>query len=75
MKKLQNVLGLFHDSHQQKVIFETLLETEENKRVRSFINEVLSPRLKTYQKKEILKIRKLLKRFLENEDLYRQVFS
>jgi CHAD domain-containing protein len=75
MKKLQNVLGLFHDSHQQKIIFEEVLETEENKRVRSFIKEVLLSSLKTYQKKEILEIEKLLKKFLKKEKAYRQIFA
>ena len=75
MKKLQNVLGLFHDSHQQKMIFEALLETEENERVRSFIKEILLSGLKAYQKKEILKIRKQLKGFFKNEEAYRQIFA
>lgn len=75
MKKLQNVLGLFHDSHQQKIIFEALLEAEENERARSFIKEVILSNLKAYQKKEILKIRKQLKRFLTKEESYRQIFA
>ena len=75
MKKLQDVLGLFHDSHQQKMIFEGLLETEENERVRSFIKEVLLSGLKAYQKKEILEIQKLLKGFLKKEEAYRKIFA
>jgi len=75
MKKLQDVLGLFHDSHQQKMIFESLLETEKNERVRSFIKEILLSSLKAYQKKEILKIRKQLKEFLKKEEAYRQIFT
>jgi len=75
MKKLQNVLGVFHDSHQQKMIFEALLETEENERVRPFIKEILLSNLKAYQRKEILKIRKQLKGFLKNEKVYRQIFA
>ena len=75
MKKLQNILGLFHDSHQQKMIFEGLFETEKNERVRSFIKEKLLSGLKAYQKKEILKIRKQLKRFLTKEESYRQIFA
>lgn len=75
MKKLQNILGLFHDSHQQKIIFEALLETEENEKVQSFIQEILFSNLKAYQKKEILKIGKQLKGFLRNEESYRQIFA
>ena len=75
MKKLQNVLGLFHDSHQQKMIYEVLLETEENEKVRSFIEEILFSSLKSYQKKEILEIQKQLKRFLKKEEVYRQPFA
>ncbi len=75
MKELQDVLGYFHDSHQQKMIFEALLETEEDANVRSFINEILLSDLKTYQKKEILEIRKQLKGFLKKEETYRQLFA
>ncbi|MCD6212631.1 MAG: hypothetical protein J7J02_06575, partial [Sulfurovum sp.] len=75
MKKLQDVLGLFHDSHQQKLIFEGLLKTEKNEKVRSFINEILFPNLKAYQKKEILEIQKQLKEFLKKEEAYRKIFA
>ncbi len=75
MKKLQDVLGLFHDSHQQKMIFEALLETEKNERARSFIREALLSNLKAYQKEEILRIRKQLKRFLTKEEAYRKLFA
>ena len=75
MKKLQDLLGLFHDSHQQKMIFEALLETEENEKVRSFIKEILFSHLKAYQKKEIVEIQKLLKVFLKKEEAYRQIFA
>jgi len=75
MKKLQNVLGLFHDSHQQKMIFEGLVETEENERVQVCIKEILLSGLKAYQKKEILEIQKLLNRFLKKEKAYRQIFA
>ena len=75
MKKLQEVLGLFHDSHQQKMIFEGLLETEENEKVHVFIKEILLSNLKAYQKKEILEIQKLLKKFLKKEEVYRQIFA
>ena len=75
MKRLQDVLGLFHDSHQQKMIFESLLKTEENERVRSFIKEILLSNLKAYQKNEILEIQKQLKGFLRKEEVYRQIFA
>jgi len=75
MKKLQNILGLFHDSHQQKIIFEALLEAEENESVRSFIKERLLSGLKAYQTKEIWEIKKLLKRFLKKEEVYRMIFA
>jgi len=75
MKKLQDVLGLFHDSHQQKMIFEGLLETEENEKVQVFIQEVLLSGLKAYQEKEILEIRKQLKGFLTKEKSYRKLFA
>ncbi len=75
MKKLQDVLGLLHDRHQQKMIFEGLLETEENEKVRVFIKEILFSNLKAYQEKEILEIRKLLKGCLKKEETYRQLFA
>ena len=75
MKKLQDVLGLFHDSHQQKIIFERLLGAEENEKVQVFIKEILLSNLKAYQKKEILEIQKLLKKFLKKEEVYRQIFA
>ncbi len=75
MKKLQNILGDFHDSHQQKMIFEGLLETEENEKVQVFIKEILLSNLKAYQKKEIFTIRKQLKLFLKKEKIYRELFA
>lgn len=75
MKELQDVLGDFHDAQQQKILFEALLESQEDKKVRSFIKEVLISRVKAYQKKEILKIRKYLKEFLKKEETYRKLFT
>ena len=75
MKKLQNVLGQFHDSHQQKMIFEGLVETEENERVQVFIKEILLSGLKAYQEKEIFKIQQLLNGFLKKEEAYRKIFA
>jgi len=75
MKKLQDVLGDFHDAQQQKMIFEGLLESQEDEKVCAFITEVLISRVKTYQKKEIATIQKHLDRFLKRKKAYRKLFT
>ncbi len=75
IKKLQNILGRFHDNDQQKIIFEGLLKTEKHENVRSFIQEILLSHLKIYRKKEILEIRKKLMKFLKTEESYKELFS
>lgn len=75
IKKLQNILGTFHDNDKQEIILEMLLKTEKHKNVRSFIQEILFSRLKQYRKNEILEIQKKLMKFLKIERSYRELFS
>ena len=75
MKKIQNILGDFHDSCQQEILLERLLQDEKNEIVHAFITGVLQPDLKKYQKKEIKEIKKQLKKFLKKEKIYRKVFN
>lgn len=75
IKQLQDFLGLFHDTQEQRKLFKNLYEHHENKKMRSFIKDVLISQLKTYQKKEIHKIEKQLKSFLMKEDMYRKIFT
>lgn len=74
MKKIQNVLGDFHDSCQQDALLEQLLEIEEDPTLRIFISEVLRPELKQYREKEIKEIKKQLERFLRKKKRYRKLF-
>jgi len=71
MKKIQNVLGDFHDSCQQEILLKKLLQDEKNKTVQIFIAEFLPSDLKKYQKKEI---KKKLKKFLKKKKIYRKLF-
>jgi len=74
-KKLQNILGDFHDAHQQTILFKELFESLKDENVRSFISEVLLSEIKAYQKKSLVSIRKRLKRFLKKEKIYRKNFA
>ncbi|BAF72056.1 CHAD domain-containing protein [Sulfurovum sp. NBC37-1] len=74
MKKIQKVLGDFHDSCQQDVLLEQLLKIEEDPTLRIFISEVLRPELKKYREKEIKEIKKQLERFLRKKKCYRKLF-
>ena len=74
-KKLQNILGDFHDAHQQTILFKELFESLKDENVRSFISEVLLSEIKAYQKKSLVSIRKRLKRFLKKEKMYRKNFT
>jgi CHAD domain-containing protein len=75
MKKLQDILGDFHDAQQQKILFDELLESQKDEKVCAFITEVLISRVKAYQKKEISTIQKHLDRFLKREKAYRKLFT
>jgi len=75
MKKIQNVLGDFHDSCQQEILLKKVLQDEKNETVRAFIAGFFLSDLKEYQNKEIKKIKKKLKKFLKKEKIYRRMFS
>ena len=75
MKKIQNVLGDFHDSYQQEILLEKLQRSVENEVLRSYIAETLQPELESYQVQEVVKIKKQLKRFLKKKKRYRKLFE
>jgi len=74
MKEFQNILGAFHDSYQQQMILEALIQNEKDGRLRVFITTTFLSDLKKYQKKEIMKIQKQLKKFLKKEKIYKKLF-
>jgi len=75
MKKLQNILGEFHDSHQQNLIFRDLLAEQSDQNMRFFIENIILSKIKHYQKKEILEIEKVVQKFLHHEALYQHMFN
>jgi len=74
MKKIQNVLGDFHDSYQQRILLEELLREEKNELLHSYIAENLHPELQRYKVQEVSQIKKQLKRFLKKKKRYRKLF-
>ncbi|SFV61081.1 Adenylate cyclase [hydrothermal vent metagenome] len=75
MKKIQNVLGAYHDSYQQVILLAKLQQNEKDETLRSYIERILEPDLKRYQKKEIEKIKKQLKKFRRKEKRYKKLFN
>jgi len=75
IKRIQNVLGDFHDSYQQEMLLGKLLQDEKNEILRTFIAGTLQPELKKNQTQEVGKIKKQLNKFLKKEKRYRKLFS
>jgi CHAD domain-containing protein/CYTH domain-containing protein len=74
VKKLQNILGKFHDAYQQKMIFLDFLRDQKDTSVVFLIENLILPQIENREKKEIKRIRKKLKRFLEGKRNFRELF-
>ena len=74
VKKIQKILGRFHDAYQQRVIFENLLEKEEDSEILFLIENIILPKIDTVQEKEIVSIEQKVANFLQDEGIYRQLF-
>ena len=75
IKKIQDVLGVFHDSYQQRMLLRELLKKTEEKQMRDFIESVLLPEIVRSQAKEIAKVEKRLGKFLKKEKAFRKHFG
>jgi len=75
VKKVQTVLGEFHDAVQQRTIFESLLREEKEDDIDFLIENVILPKLHTFQQKEIDAIRKRVDHFLKEEKRFRAIFT
>ncbi len=75
VKKLQTVLGKFHDIDRQKVIFMQIREKIEENDVLFLLDNIILPKLKTHEVQESVKVQEKLKHFLDKKPLYRQVFA
>lgn len=75
MKKIQNLLGQVHDSYQQKEILKSVLENEKNKTIKNFIKDTVYKDMKQSKKREKSEVTRELKKFLEQETLYKDLFA
>lgn len=75
VKKVQKVLGEFHDAVQQRTIFESLLREEKAGDIDFLIENVILPKLHTFQQKEIDAIRKHVDHFLQKEKRFRAILT
>jgi len=71
-KKIQEILGDFHDLHQEILFFESLMK--ENEAYGALLGKVLKS-LKKEQKKLFDPIKKSLRIFLKQEKSYREIFG
>jgi len=74
IKKIQDTMGAFHDSYQQKIILKEILESVKEKQLRNFIEKVLLAEISRAQEKEIVKAKKTVERFLQQEEKFRKLF-
>jgi len=75
LKKIQNLLGSYHDAHQQKILLERYAKLWRARGLKTeIIERVLLPTIKTFQQKEIAAIEKELLRFLKKRKRYRKAF-
>ena len=74
VKKLQNLLGAFHDGYQQRLIFEKLRKRQKEETVLFLLDNVILPQLHTVRQQEIVSIEKRVRRFLKSEARYRALF-
>jgi len=75
MKKIQNLLGYVHDGYQQKEILKSVLENEKNKTMENFIKDTVFTEMKRSKKREKSAVAGELKKFLEQETLYKDLFA
>lgn len=75
MKKIQNLLGYVHDGYQQKEILKSVLENEKNKTMENFIKDTVYTEMKRSKKREKSEVDTELKKFLEQETLYKDLFA
>ena len=75
IKKIQNLLGHLHDNYQQKEILKRVLENEKNNTIKNFIKDTVFKDMKRSKKREKLEVARELKKFLEKEALYKELFS
>jgi hypothetical protein len=75
MKRIQNLLGHLHDNYQQKEILKRVLENEKNKTVKNFIKDTVYKDMKRSKKREKLEVARELKKFLDKESLYKELFA
>ncbi len=74
LKKMQNLLGEFHDAWQQKNIFENLLKETRESEIAFLLENIVLPRLHTFQRAELEKINRKLKAFIAQEAQFRELF-
>ncbi len=67
LKKLQKLLGVFHDASQQERIFEKVAAREHDIGIIFLIQNILLPRMQTFQQAEVSKIRAEVVRFLKQQ--------
>lgn len=75
IKKIQNLLGHLHDNYQQKEILKRVLENEKNNTIKNFIKDTVFKDMKRSKKREKLEVARELKKFLEKEALYKELFA
>jgi len=75
IKKIQNLLGHVHDNYQQKEILISVLENEKNKTMQNFIKDTIYKDMKRSKKREKSAVDRELKKFLEQETLYKDLFK
>ena len=75
IKKIQNLLGHLHDNYQQKEVLERVLENEKNKTIKNFIKDTVYKDMKRSKKREKLEVARELKKFLDKEALYKDLFA
>lgn len=75
MKKIQNLLGHVHDSYQQKEILKRVFKNEKNKTMKNFIKDTVYTEMKRSKKREKSEVARELKKFLEQETLYKDLFA
>jgi CHAD domain-containing protein len=68
IKKIQDILGTFHDSYRQRIILQDLLKHAKKKKIKDFIKTFLLPEIVRYQENEVSKIETRLEKFLKKEN-------
>ncbi len=66
LKKLQNILGDFHDIYQQKELFKNLKKEQAEDNIKFLIDNVILPKLDKKEKKALLKVEKRIGSFMKS---------